>query len=159
VSWMARTKSQHASRAPGLAVLSLHPVLSSGEWPVSSIGLCSGGTPEDTYCPRLPRPPYFTVLSQQRSPSLDDRYPGIRLFKYRRLALVRTCFVSHNLASYIRLALLCRLPQGYHQERIQQHEIVVIPGNTQRKRRFGVARKRNNAGQWRSSNRKRSEAD
>jgi hypothetical protein len=156
VSWMARIKSQHVSRPEELGLLLLHPIL----WSFPHIGLCSGGTPEDTYFPRLPRPPYC-VLSQQSSPSLsDDRFPGGPLLIYRRLVLVCTCFcVPQSSPSYIILFLLCRLPRGHHPEQTQQHEIIVILGNTPRKRRVGVAPARKDAGQWRSSDRNSSEAD
>ncbi|KAE9372491.1 hypothetical protein N431DRAFT_242838 [Stipitochalara longipes BDJ] len=146
---------------------SLHHVLSSG-LSHTHIGLClcSGDRPEDTYSPDCLDPhtrQYYR--SSQQAPS-STTAPLRRSVPWRpplQIPKTSTCAylfcVPQSSLSYIILALLCGLPQGYHQERIQQHEVVVIPGNTRRKRGFGVAPERNDAGQWRSFNSTSSGAD
>lgn len=91
-----------------------------------------------------------TIAAKQ--PLSDDRSPGVFLQIPKTRTSVYLFCVPQSSFSYI-LALLCGLPPRFLQEQNQQHEIVVILGNTQRKRSVGVASGRQDAGQWRAPTR------
>lgn len=145
VSWMARNKCQHASRPRRLAVLTLRPVL----WSVPYIALCSGVHRKIPTPPIASTPILQTLLSQQPSDRTLSRLPS--QIPNRILVSGCTCPVlcPAIFSSYI---ILVPSYAGYHRDlaksRLKQHEIVVIPGNTQRKRRDRGAPERKDAGRW-----------